>query len=91
MPIGSFRLNSISQLLASAGVITYTPGTLAYTLDNPNVFGTTPSDNFGGSVAINDSYYVVGAAGEADASGAASGRVYVYYIQDILRGVVVFF
>ena len=78
MPIGSFRLNSISQLLASAGVITYTPGTLAYTLDNPNTFGTTPSDNFGISVAINDSYYVVGASGEADSSGAGSGRVYVY-------------
>lgn len=53
-------------------------GQLLHTLANPNNYGTVASDSFGVSVAINESYAVVGASGEADASGVNSGKVYVY-------------
>jgi hypothetical protein len=56
-------------------------GALLYTLSNPNVFGTTTSDNFGSSVAISDSYAIVGALGEDDGAGfpgSGSGKAYIY-------------
>ena len=53
-------------------------GSLLYTLDNPNAYGTPVDDYFGYSVAITDQHAVVGAAFEDDAGGTTSGKVYLY-------------
>jgi len=51
---------------------------LLHTLDNPNAYGTSGGDSFGGSVAINESYAIVGAIGEGDAGGTSSGKAYIF-------------
>ena len=43
---------------------------LLHTLDNPNAYGTSASDQFGRSVSITDTYAIVGAYNEEDAGGA---------------------
>ena len=53
-------------------------GQLLYTLDNPNAYSTSASDNFGRSVAISESYAIVGAYAEDDAGGASSGKAYIF-------------
>ena len=53
-------------------------GNLLYTLDNPNAYNTSVGDNFGGSVAISESYAIVGANAEDDAGGTSSGKAYIY-------------
>jgi hypothetical protein len=51
---------------------------LSHTLDNPNAYGTSASDYFGYSVAISDSYAIVGAYTEDDAGGSSSGKAYIF-------------
>ena len=53
-------------------------GTLVHTLDNPNAYGTSDSDFFGNSVAIDGNYAIVGASRENDAGGLLSGKAYVF-------------
>ena len=61
-----------------AYIFNATTGALAYTLDNPNIYGTSTNDYFGSVVAI-DGNYVIVIAREADNDGTASaGRIYVY-------------
>jgi hypothetical protein len=55
-----------------------TTGNLIYTLDNPSAYDTSAGDNFGISVAISESYAIVGANGEDDAGGTSSGKAYIY-------------
>ena len=57
-------------------------GSLAYTLDNPNAYGTSESDNFGFSVSISDTHAIVGAYNEDDAGGSASGKAYIFDLSD---------
>ena len=49
-------------------------GALLHTLDNPNPSGSGSNDNFGCSVAITESYAIVGAEGES----TYAGKVYIY-------------
>ena len=53
-------------------------GSLAYTLNNPNAYGTTDYDRFGDRVAISDTYAIVSTAMEDDAGGTYSGKAYIY-------------
>jgi len=53
-------------------------GALLHTLDNPNAYGTSASDYFGISVAINGNYAIVGAYQEDDSGGTSSGKAYIY-------------
>lgn len=55
-----------------------TAGSLLYTLDNPNNYSTSASDNFGVSITMNDKLLFVGANGEDNATGSNSGIVYGY-------------
>jgi len=59
-------------------IFTNATGELLHTLDNPNAYGTSAGDNFGKSVAITDSYCIVGAHNEDDDSGSNSGKAYIY-------------
>jgi len=53
-------------------------GNLLYTLDNPNAYNTSVSDRFGFSVAISESYAIVGALAEDDPGGTDSGKAYIF-------------
>ncbi|MGA1049042.1 MAG: FG-GAP repeat protein, partial [Minisyncoccia bacterium] len=53
-------------------------GTLLYTLDNPNPFGTSANDLFGYSVSISESYAIVGAYQEDVTGINSSGKAYIY-------------
>jgi outer membrane protein assembly factor BamB len=63
------------QISPSGGVV---DGVLLHTLNNPNAYSTSADDAFGFSVAISDSYAIVGAYGEDDNSGNASGKAYIF-------------
>ena len=51
---------------------------LMFTIDNPNPYGTSVNDYFGGRVAISGNYAIVGAYNEDDAGGNESGKAYIY-------------
>ncbi len=53
-------------------------GGLLTTLSNPNAYGTSTSDIFGISVAINGNRVAVGASYEDDAGGTQSGKAYIF-------------
>lgn len=63
----------------TAYVYQLSTGTLLYTLNDPNAYGTPTNDLFGWlGAAISDSYIVVGADSEDDDSGTSSGKVYIF-------------
>ena len=68
-----------------AYIFNVTSGALVHTLDNPNAYGTSYSDQFGGSVAISDTYAIVGtpyedAPAEGSGDGTSSGRAYIFNV-----------
>jgi hypothetical protein len=64
-----------------AYIYNVTSGALLHTLDNPNSYGDAIYYNrFGGSVAIDGNYAIVGAEGETDAGGQQSGKAYIYNV-----------
>ena len=64
--------------LSTNSVTAIPGGDLLHTLNNPNPYGTSANDNFGYSVAVSGNYAIVGAYGEADASGTSSGKAYIF-------------
>ena len=58
----------------------WTAATLLHTLDNPNAYGTSASDQFGYAVAVDGDYAIVGAYGEDDADGTDSGKAYIFNV-----------
>ena len=67
-----------------AYIFNVTTGALVHTLDNPNPFGSSASDQFANSVAISGDYIIVGASLEDDAAGGSSGKSYIYNIESII-------
>ena len=63
-----------------AYIFNVTTGTLLWTLNNPNAYSTSTSDYFGWSVAISGNYAIVSAYFEDDASGATSGKAYIFNV-----------
>ena len=63
-----------------AYVFNVTSGALVHTLDNPNVYGTGESDQYGHAVAISGDRLIVGSRREDDAGGTSSGVAYVYSV-----------
>lgn len=61
-----------------AYIYSLSTGSLLFTLDNPNPYSTSTSDNFGGWVDISDTYAVVSAPYEDEDAGINSGKIYVY-------------
>jgi hypothetical protein len=64
--------------VGKAHIFDLSTGTLLHTLINPNVNAVRSEDYFGDSVAITDTYTVVGATFERKGSTDYSGVVYVY-------------
>ena len=52
-----------------AYIFNVTTGALVHTLNNPNAYSTSTSDNFGWTVAISGNYAIVGAYNEDDTGG----------------------
>jgi hypothetical protein len=61
-----------------AYVFSVATGSLLYTLDNPNPFGTSLADRFGYSVGITESYAIVGAYLEDGSGTSDEGKAYIY-------------
>ena len=62
----------------AAYIFNVTTGALVHTLINPNAYGTSHTDRFGGGVAISGNYAIVSATGEGDAGGIQSGKAYIF-------------
>ena len=63
-----------------AYIFNVTTGALVHTLDNPNPYDTSATDQFGYALAISDSYAIVGAHTEDDAGGGSSGKAYIFNV-----------
>ena len=61
-----------------AYIFDVTTGNLLHTLDNPNAFGTSVTDQFGSSVAISGNRAIVAAISEDDTGGTSSGKAYIF-------------
>jgi hypothetical protein len=70
-----------------AYIFNVTTGVLLHTLDNPNVYGTSAGDRFGGDVAISGNYAIVGARWEDSAVNTSVGVAYVF---DVTTGDLVY-
>jgi len=76
----SFMSNKNFQEIVPEIVPEILPFEKVWTLDNPNAYDTSEGDQFGQSVAISETYTVVGAYYEDDAGGTNSGKAYIYKI-----------
>jgi hypothetical protein len=63
-----------------AYIYNVTTGQLVRTLNNPNPYSTSLTDQFGYSVAISGNYAIVSAYNEDDSSGSDSGKVYIFNV-----------
>ena len=68
-----------------AYIFDVTTGALVHTLNNPNAYGTSAGDYFGGTVAISGNYAIVGALNEDDGHNQ-SGKAYIF---DVTTGALV--
>jgi hypothetical protein len=80
--VGAYNEDDAGSLLNSgkAYIFNVSTGALVATLDNPNAYGTSSTDNFGYSVAISGNYAIVGAYKEDDAGGNDSGKAYIFNV-----------
>ncbi len=76
--VGAYQEDDTNTNSGKAYIYSTSTGALLYTLTNPSPYGTSAADYFGQSVAISGSYAIVGAYGEDDATGGASGKAYIY-------------
>jgi hypothetical protein len=70
-----------------AYIYNVTTGALLFTLNDPNAYGTSSSDNFGRSVSVSGNYAIIGAHLEDDAGGLNSGKAYIF---DVTTGALLF-
>jgi hypothetical protein len=78
-PSGNYYVVSSNKIsVGGAAYIWQTQQSGPITLTNPNAYSTSANDDFGYSLAINDSYTVVGAPSEDDAGGTDSGKAYIF-------------
>lgn len=83
--VGAYGEDESTRFTTSgkAYVFDVSTGLLVSTLNNPNAYSTPKDDYFGFTVAISGNYAAVGAYQEDDASGASSGKVYIF---DVITG-----
>jgi len=60
-----------------------TTGASVHTFDNPNPYGTSQQDYFGGLISISDTHAIITASFEDDAGGGNAGKAYVFALDDI--------
>jgi hypothetical protein len=76
--VGAWREDDTYGDSGKAYIFDPSTGSLLHTLNNPNAYSTSSGDRFGFSVAISDSYAIVGAYLEDDAGGSSSGKAYIF-------------
>ena len=77
--VGAHNEDDITS--TSAGVVyvfDVATGNLLHTIENPNAYGTTASDNFGYHLAAGNGYFIVTAYQEDTAADINSGVAYVF-------------
>ena len=86
--VGAYKEDDASGTdSGKAYIFDVTTGNLVHTLDNPNIFSTSASDNFGRSVAISGNYALVNAPYEDTATTASMGACYLF---DVTTGNLVY-
>lgn len=80
MIAGAYQEDSTSSYTnaGKAYIFSVASGTLLFTLNDPNVYGTPKDDYFGWSVDICEKYAIVGAYGEDESGRSTSGKAYVF-------------
>ena len=77
--IGADRQNDAGgDRSGKAYIFDVTDGSLLHTLDNPNIRESSQGDNFGHSVAISDTYAIVGALFDIETGADTGGAVHIY-------------
>ena len=72
--VGAYKEDDAGGTSSGAAYIyDLSDGSLLYTLENENNYGTSAGDQFGYSVSISDTYAIVGAHFEDDVGGTSSG------------------
>ncbi len=84
--VGSAEDDSGGQNAGKAYIFNVTTGALVHTLNNPNAYGTSSGDTFGGKLAIGNGYAAISANTESDAGGGGSGKAYIF---DVTTGALV--
>ena len=90
--VGAPRAVDTNSLSGKAFIYKTTTGdwtdtTLLHTINNPNAYGTTASDQFGLVVSIDGNYAIAGSYEEDGPSGTRTGAIYVI---DVLTGNVLY-
>ena len=78
-----FEDDSGGSASGKAYIFNVTTGALVHTLDDPNAYSTSQSDQFGISVGISGNYVIVGAETESDSIELFSGKAYILTVDDI--------
>ena len=66
------------SISGKAYIFDVTTGLRVHTLDNPNAYDTSASDQFGNAVAMDGNYVFVAAPYEDDSGGVSSGKAYIF-------------
>lgn len=61
-------------------VYTLSNGSLSYTINNPNAFGTSANDNFGQALSMSTNYLCAGTQDEDSTGYTSSGKTYVFNV-----------
>ena len=79
--VGAFEEDDADGNSSSkAYIFNVSTGAVVHTLDNPNPYGASTTDNFAYSVGISGNYAIVGAYGEDSASYNNTGKVYIFSV-----------
>lgn len=78
--VGVPREDDANTQSGKAYIFNVTTGALVHTIDNPNAFGTSQSDNFGTSVSISGDRAIVGASSEDDDTVTNNGKAYIFNV-----------
>ncbi len=80
--VGTPFAPSTGGALRSGRITVYdvSSNTPLYTIENPNVFGTANTDDFGQEVAVSDLYIAGAACTEDTAAAISTGAVYVFHV-----------
>jgi len=80
--VGAYREDDSYTDSGKAYIFDLSDGSLLYTLDNPNGYGTSQSDYFGEFVDISDNYVIAGARTEDELGAISSGKAYIFDLSD---------
>ena len=83
--VGAYGSDTTGSLAGSAYIFDLVSGDLVETIENPNAFNTSSSDQFGRRVSLSGNRLIVNAVGEDTnaSTGRNSGKVYSFYLAGV--------